>query len=412
MAERRMFAKSIVLSDVFLDMPMSARCLYFTLGMLADDDGFVGSPKSIMRQCGASQDDLQILLAKRYVLGFESGVIVIKHWRINNFLRNDRHTNTTYLEELATLSLDGKGSYTERDKNLPQLELEVVEEKEKKPLTEAQQKRHQAHKESSLPYCFDYKIRNAFVGKPCPICGCIMGYDNALVKPTIQHNLPISLGGKHEIDNISVICQSCNTSIQNKVETPPYNTEEVKEVWKVIGKVAGRDTEDRIGKDRIGKVSNYISPLPPLPEEVGDFEEVEETAAYQGVTAHDVSSEYQTRFNNIPGVIKCEKMTVKREMAISTILSHYSQSEIDKVFDKVAKSDFLTGINNINFKATFDWLFNMDNFAKVLEGNYDNRKDTPKKSGETDREWSEHDEELKRREEEFMADWEDNGELI
>ena len=114
MAERRMFAKSIVLSDAFLDMPMSARCLYFTLGMLADDDGFVGSPKSIMRQCGASKDDMNILLQKRYVLGFESGVIVIKHWRMNNYLQNDRHKPTTYLEELETLSIDNKGAYTEK----------------------------------------------------------------------------------------------------------------------------------------------------------------------------------------------------------------------------------------------------------------------------------------------------------
>ena len=115
-AEKRMFAKSIVLTDAFLDMPASARCLYFTLGMLADDDGFVGSPKSVMRQCGASQDDLGILLAKRFVLGFESGVIVIKHWRINNYLQNDRHHDTTYQEELATLMIDGKGSYTEKEK--------------------------------------------------------------------------------------------------------------------------------------------------------------------------------------------------------------------------------------------------------------------------------------------------------
>lgn len=115
MAERRMFAKSIVLSDAFLDMPMTARCLYFTLGMLADDDGFVGSPKSIMRQCGATNDDLKILLAKRYVLGFESGVIVIKHWKLNNYLQKDRHHSTTYLEELNTLTLDDKGSYTEKN---------------------------------------------------------------------------------------------------------------------------------------------------------------------------------------------------------------------------------------------------------------------------------------------------------
>ena len=116
MAERRMFAKSIVLSDAFLDMPMSARCLYFTLGMLADDDGFVGNPKSIMRQCGASQDDMAVLLQKRYILGFETGVIVIKHWRMNNYLQNDRHKDTTYLEELSTLTLDKKGAYTEADK--------------------------------------------------------------------------------------------------------------------------------------------------------------------------------------------------------------------------------------------------------------------------------------------------------
>ena len=115
MAERRMFAKSIVLSDAFLDMPLSARCLYFTLGMLADDDGFVGSPKAIMRQCGASQDDMTVLLQKRYVLGFDSGVIVIKHWRMNNYLQNDRKKDTTYLEELSMLEIDKKGAYTERN---------------------------------------------------------------------------------------------------------------------------------------------------------------------------------------------------------------------------------------------------------------------------------------------------------
>lgn len=116
MAERRMFAKSIVLSDAFLDMPLSARCLYFTLGMFADDDGFVGSPKGIMRQCGASQDDMNILLAKRFLLAFDSGVVVIKHWRINNYLRSDRYQSTTYLEEKDTLTLDEKNAYTEKDK--------------------------------------------------------------------------------------------------------------------------------------------------------------------------------------------------------------------------------------------------------------------------------------------------------
>ena len=111
-AERRMFAKTIVLSDAFLDMPLSARCLYFTLGMLADDDGFVNSPKSVMRQCGASEDDLRVLISKKFVLTFESGVIVIKHWRINNYLRNDRYNGTKYVEEKANLKVNENGSYS------------------------------------------------------------------------------------------------------------------------------------------------------------------------------------------------------------------------------------------------------------------------------------------------------------
>ena len=111
MAERRMFAKTIVLSDAFLDMPLTARCLYFTFGMLADDDGFINSPKSIIRQCGASEDDLKILIMKKFVIPFDSGIIVIKHWRINNYLRNDRYKETVYTEEKEALTVDETGNY-------------------------------------------------------------------------------------------------------------------------------------------------------------------------------------------------------------------------------------------------------------------------------------------------------------
>ena len=112
MAERRMFAKTIVLSDAFLDMPLGARCLYMTMGMLADDDGFVNNPKSIMRQSGATTDDLKILIEKKFIIPFESGVIVIKHWRINNYLQKDRYQETKYIEEKSQLQIDEKGAYT------------------------------------------------------------------------------------------------------------------------------------------------------------------------------------------------------------------------------------------------------------------------------------------------------------
>ncbi len=111
MAERRMFAKTIVLSDAFLDMPLSARCLYFTLGMLADDDGFINNPKSVIRQCGASDDDIKVLLSKRFVLAFENGVLVVKHWRINNYLRNDRYKETVYKDEKDSLTVGEDGNY-------------------------------------------------------------------------------------------------------------------------------------------------------------------------------------------------------------------------------------------------------------------------------------------------------------
>jgi hypothetical protein len=125
MSERRMFAKTIVTSDAFLDMPLSARCLYFTLGMLADDDGFVNNPKSIMRQVGASHSDLDLLLVKRFILAFDSGVIVIKHWRIHNYIQKDRYKESKYIEEKATLMIDEKGAYTECIQDVYKVDTQV-----------------------------------------------------------------------------------------------------------------------------------------------------------------------------------------------------------------------------------------------------------------------------------------------
>lgn len=113
MAERRMFAKTIVTSDAFLDMPPSTRCLYFLLGMVADDDGFVNNPKSIMRQAGSTTDDMNLLIAKRFILNFKSGVVVIKHWCIHNTIQKDRYKETKYLDEKSTLLLDENKAYTE-----------------------------------------------------------------------------------------------------------------------------------------------------------------------------------------------------------------------------------------------------------------------------------------------------------
>lgn len=107
-----MFAKTIIDSDAFLDMPVTARLLYYDLSMRADDDGFVNSPKKIMRMIGASQDDLSILAMRKFIIPFESGVVVIKHWFIHNYIRKDTYTKTKYTVEKATLALDENKSYT------------------------------------------------------------------------------------------------------------------------------------------------------------------------------------------------------------------------------------------------------------------------------------------------------------
>lgn len=112
MAEKRMFAKTIIDSDAFLDMPISARLLYYDLGMRADDDGFVNSPKKIMRMIGASEDDMRILAMRKFIIPFDNGLVVIKHWRINNYLRNDRYKETTYKDEKALLIIDENNAYT------------------------------------------------------------------------------------------------------------------------------------------------------------------------------------------------------------------------------------------------------------------------------------------------------------
>ena len=112
MAGRRMFAKTIIDSDIFLDMPLSTQALYFHLSMRADDDGFINNSKKIQRMIGCGDDDLKLLMAKNFLIPFESGVVVIKHWRIHNYIQNDRYTETNYKFEKSMLNIDENKSYT------------------------------------------------------------------------------------------------------------------------------------------------------------------------------------------------------------------------------------------------------------------------------------------------------------
>ena len=259
MAERRMFAKTIIDSDAFIDMPLSTQALYFHLSMRADDDGFINNPKKIQRMIGASDDDLKMLIAKRFIIPFDSGIVVIKHWKIHNYIRGDRKKETVYPEEMALLTEKENGAYTLR-----------VEEPLLLESPENETPRQKAYRESNLPYSFEYKIRQAFYGEICPVCKnemrCYIDESGIAIdihKPSIQHNKPISKGGKHELGNISVICHHCNITLQD-TETGRLNADEVIKKWDEIcmsGKCPSSDRQvtdkcqRRLGKDSLSKDS-------------------------------------------------------------------------------------------------------------------------------------------------------------
>lgn len=115
MARRRMFSLDVVDTDAFLDLPATSQNLYFHLGMRADDDGFVASPKRTTSMVNASSDDLKLLIAKGFLIPFASGVCVIRDWKVNNYIQRDRYTPTLYTEEKQKLTCDNTGRYAPLD---------------------------------------------------------------------------------------------------------------------------------------------------------------------------------------------------------------------------------------------------------------------------------------------------------
>lgn len=218
--------------------------------MNADDDGFC-EHFAIMRMTDSKPDDLKVLQAKGFVNVFDDRVLVILDWKENNQIKNDRYTPSKYLEV-----------YREELKLLSQANSDIDNKDTDKP--QWLKKREKAMEESSLPYSFSYKIKAAFWGKPCICCNETMG-STRLNKPSIQHNVPLSKGGEHEIDNISVICSKCNSSLKEN-ETDLNNTKEVIDLWIAIGN--NREPQDRLGKDRRGKNNDTNTLATKSPDEV------------------------------------------------------------------------------------------------------------------------------------------------
>lgn len=154
MAQRRMFSLAVTDTDAFQDMPTSSQALYFHLGMHGDDDGFVGSPRKIMRAAGCNSDDLRLLATKGFIIPFESGVIVIRDWKVNNSLKNDRYHETLYQAEKALLDTNRAGAYEVRNATDPQCfqaGSKVESEQTKKPTKRNEQNKDGEDKPPRAP---------------------------------------------------------------------------------------------------------------------------------------------------------------------------------------------------------------------------------------------------------------------
>lgn len=144
MAQKRMFNNSVVGSDEFLEMPDSSQNLYFHLSMQADDDGFVDNWKSIMRMTGKKEDDLKVLIAKSFVIPFETGILVIRHWRLNNYIQKDRYKETIHKDEKSLLSMDSNNVYKLDTECIHSIEKKSIEEYSKEKISKDNIRRKRA----------------------------------------------------------------------------------------------------------------------------------------------------------------------------------------------------------------------------------------------------------------------------
>lgn len=275
MAEKRMFTQKIIDSDAFLEMPLSAQALYFHLNMRADDDGFVNNPKRVTKLVCASEDDLKILLLKRFIIGFESGVIVIKHWRMHNTLKSDRYHPTDYQEEFAMLGIKPNKAYTDHPEKLLQ----------SGPGTEVEPEWNQ---------------------------------NGTRLEPENREGLGLDKDlDLEEGKEIKISDSTKSSEITNQFST---NTDVLVCRTKDVRRIT--QAWNSLGLQQLTKVTGES----------------------------------------------------KRGSMLRARVNEYGTEAVLAAIEKIRSSSFLKGQNKDNWVITFEWFVRPNNFVKILEGNYDDRK--------------------------------------
>lgn len=269
MAERRMFAKSIIDSDIFIDMPTSARLLYYDLSMRADDDGFVNSPKKIIRMTGASDDDLRILILKNFIIPFETGVVVIKHWKIHNYIRKDTYTETPYQKEKSMLSISKNKSYTLLNKESqlfvdePSTQVRIGKISEDKNSIDDEEERKEEKTSISASTTSDNSDRHEEKTSLSQIDVNIFHYLETNFGRTISHSEIEQLHSYQETFAEDIIKEAIDRSCANNVKTISYVTG-ILNSWKSKGFKTLKQCKKELEQSRKTRSNQnkYVAPEP------------------------------------------------------------------------------------------------------------------------------------------------------
>ena len=315
MAERRMFSKTIIDSDMFLDMPLSAQALYFHLSMRADDDGFLNNAQKIIRMTNASKNDFDLLLIKSFIIKFEDGVCVIKHWRIHNYIRSDRYKPTIYQDKIKKLKFEENRSYVLCDKVF----------------------------DNGIPYVHQVDTQNS------------LGEDKLDKKSKGKISIKGDISIDEEVKSINCSLNKDKNEILQKDRGEKINNNRGEILKENRKDIFNEYIKDISNKDKIEIINN---------------EEVREKTSIKGEADNDKIKEVINKWNSM-NVQRIVSIKNRRLKLLNDRLNENGIERFLEALEKINNSRFLKGENNRGWVISFDWFINADNFLKVLEGTYD-----------------------------------------
>ncbi len=326
MAERRMFAKTIIDSDAFLDMPMTAQLLYFHLSMRADDEGFLNNPKKIQRMIGASDDDLKLLKLKKFILTFDTGVIVIKHWKINNYLQKDRCKPTIYQKEKSMLGIKTNKAYTLNFDDPNTKLIQDISSMDTKCIQDVSKMDTEC-------------IQNGYT----------------LDTDCIHEN-----SSKNENELPVANMENDENRINTNVDT--LDTECIQNGYTL-------DTQVRLGKVRKEEINNIN--LVRLGIEVAETNTNDQTEPNES----EILLNAQIKWNKLQDIgiepIRPLKAKSQRANKLMAIINEYGLGSFDEAIQKIRESDWLNGSKDgTTWKVDFDWITDPKHYSLILDGYY------------------------------------------